>query len=55
MLKMAKLCYSQQYFGHLPYIGFFFLILLKDNDLLFLKNILDINCLGFLYPNIISE
>jgi hypothetical protein len=37
MLKMTKLCYFQQYFGHLPFISFFVLILLKDNDLLFLK------------------
>jgi hypothetical protein len=39
MLKINKLCYSQQYFGHLPFIGFFVLILLKDNDLLFLEKI----------------
>jgi len=37
MVKMNKLYYPQQYFGHLPFIGFFVLILLKDNDLLFLK------------------
>jgi hypothetical protein len=37
MLKMNKLYYSQQYFGHLPFIGFFVLILLKNNDLLFLE------------------
>jgi len=37
MLKMNKLYYLQQYFEHLPFIGFFVLILLNDNDLLFLE------------------
>jgi len=37
MLKMNKLYYSQQYFGHLPFIELFALILLRDNDLLFLE------------------
>jgi hypothetical protein len=37
MLKMNKLDYSWQYFRHLPFIGFFALILLRDNDLLFLE------------------
>ena len=37
MLKMNKLYYSQQYFGYLPFIELFALILLRDNDLLFLE------------------
>jgi hypothetical protein len=37
MLKMNKLDYSQKYFGHLTFIGFFALILLRDNDLLFIE------------------
>jgi hypothetical protein len=37
MLKMNKLYYSQQYFIHLPFIGLFAFILLRDNDLLSLE------------------
>jgi len=39
MLKINKLYYSQQYFEHLPFISFFTLILLRDNDLLFSEKI----------------
>jgi hypothetical protein len=39
MVKLNKLYYSQQYFRHLPFIGFFALILLRNNDLLFLEKI----------------
>jgi hypothetical protein len=55
MLKINKLYFYWQYFGHLPFIGLFTLILLRDNDLLFLETYFDIYHSGFLYPNIYSE
>ena len=54
-VKNEQVVFLLTIFGHLPFIGLFALVLLRDNDFVVPKKYSDIYHLEFLYQNINSE